>query len=462
MSSLSRREFFRSGATLATGALVAPSLGGLVACAERVATDPLAPGLGPLGSLDVLSAGYGNLAPAGPELALPAGFQYVVLGQEGAIMSDGYPTPGFHDGMGAFGLPNGNTLLIRNHENKLGAHNVPAPIGPPGTAYDLKGGGGTTSIEVAYPGGVPTIVRDFVSCNGTSHNCAGGPTPWGSWLTCEETTQGPTQGRLKKHGYVYDVSSLASGPVTPIPLTGMGRFSHEAVAIDPTSGIYLTEDTDPCGFYRFIPKNPANLAAGGTLQMLRLASTAKADMRQNQPVGVPRKVKWVKIPNPDPANAETNHLAVFNQGYAAGGARFMRLEGCWYGDQSIYFISKKGGNKRLGQVWRYIHSTKELILVYESTSASVLDGPGNVTVSPRGGLVLCEDGSGTQFVQGLDAQGNVFPFAQNILNNREFCGACYSPDGQYLFVNVQGNLDAVGATPSYTFAIWGPWGTGKL
>lgn len=108
-------------------------------------------------------------------------------------------------------------------------------------------------------------------------------------------------------------------------------------------------------------------------------------------------------------------------------------------------------------------------MLFESPSVDVLDSPDNITVSPRGGLVLCEDGSGVQFLRGLTPHGEIFPFAQNILNEEEFAGATYSPDGQVLFVNIlgatTGNASEVGADPArrgVTLAITGPWRRGAL
>jgi uncharacterized protein len=130
--------------------------------------------------------------------------------------------------------------LVRNHEDR----NAPgdgSTGGDPSTKYDPLGGGGTTTL-VIHPA-TRELVRDFISLNGTIVNCAGGPTPWNSWLTCEETTVGPTQGWEKPHGDVFDVPVQANGPVHAIPPPAMGRFAHEAAAGDPRTWIvYETED----------------------------------------------------------------------------------------------------------------------------------------------------------------------------------------------------------------------------
>lgn len=445
----------------AAGGALAPSLQGLVAYGQRA---PSVEGGRPAAAEGAGS--YGPLVPAGPELALPAGFSYVTIGIEGSMMSDGNPTMRAHDGMAAFALPNGNVRLVRNQEDA----NVPANAtltGRPENAYDTKAGGGTTSLEVrTRSDGTRELVRDFVSLNGTVKNCAGGPTPWGTWLTCEETTEGPARGWQQPHGYVFEVDAMSEGPSQAVPIKGMGRFAHEAIAIDPATGIvYLTEDARTAGFYRYIPNEPGRLLAGGRLQMMGIARSPHFISANGQTAGRTRAVTWIDIEDPEPENAEANPSAVFADGFGRGAALFSRLEGCWYGDGSIYFNATDGGNARLGQIWQYRPTEPdggELTLLFESPSADVLNAPDNITVSPRGGLVVCEDNSAA-YVRGLTPTGEIFDFARNIFNDREFAGACFSPDGSTLFVNVQGDTAVRGVgNLGRTFAIWGPWETGGL
>lgn len=484
---LTRREFLTAGAGAGVGAM----LSGLVArnAMAQPSRDRMVAGDG--------EGGYGPLRPAGPELALPAGFTYRMFGVEGTIMSDGDPTPKGHDGMAAFALGGGspsggppsgrpggpppgrgrgrgrgrpgeesssNIILVRNHEDRDNALTATVK-GDPATAYDEKGGGGTTSLEVE-PGGERSLVRDFQSLNGTIVNCAGGPTPWGTWISCEETTAGETQGWTQDHGYNFEVPASADDEVEAVPLKAMGRFVHEAVAVDPRTGIvYETEDRGTAGFYRFIPDSEGDMSEG-RLQMLAVKGRPNYNTTSGQRVGQPLPVEWVDIEDPDPPEAEVNSLAVFQQGSERGGALFSRLEGCWYGDGSVFFHATDGGDAELGQVWEYRprgRSGGQLILIFESESPEMLDAPDNITVSPRGGIVICEDGDGEQFLRGLTPEGRIFDFALNIKNDREFAGACFSPDGETLFVNIQGDTRKPGpGNLGMTFAIWGPWEDGAL
>jgi secreted PhoX family phosphatase len=461
----SRRDFLRRAAGVASAALIAPSLSGLVARSRDIL--PQAPNAPPFRWAGLGEGGYGPLRPAGPELALPDGFSYSVLSSTGKPMSDGTPTPGAFDGMAAFALPNGNVRLIRNHENRDGPDTAVVK-GDASKAYDRQGGGGTTSLEVRVgKDGSAELVRDFVSLNGTIVNCAGGPTPWGSWLSCEESVEGRANGWAEEHGYIFEVPATAEGPVTPLPLRAMGRFVHEAVAVDPATGIvYETEDSDPtAGFYRFIPAVRGRFAAGGRLQMLALEARPNYDTGTRQKVGASLPARWVDITDPDPKEYANAPTAIFDQGYAKGAVRFARLEGCWYGDSSIYFHATNGGDAQVGQVWRYRPTSAnrgDLVLVFESPSREVLDNPDNITVSPRGGIVICEDGEGQQYVRGLTPGGAIFDLGKNLLNQTEFAGACFSPDGRVLFVNIQGSGRDSGTEQGRTLAIRGPWERGAL
>lgn len=395
-----------------------------------------------------VAGGYGPLEPApGDELLLPAGFTYVAFGRTGDLMNDGRPTPGSHDGMAAFDAGDGRVRLVRNHERGPG----PAFADP---AYDPAAGGGTTSL--VFDTNAMELLDARASLAGTIRNCAGGPTPGGSWLTCEETFT--ARDVPFPHGYVFEVPATAGTPVTPVPLKEMGRFVHEAVAVDPRTGIvYETEDQGTSGTYRFVPNDRDDLTRGGVLEMLAIKDRPRYDTSTGQQVGRPLPVEWVRIDDPDPASSD--ELAVFDQGFAKGGAMFSRLEGAWWGDRSAFLVSTSGGDLGAGQVWEYTprgSSGGQLRLMFESTDRDRLESPDNVTVSPRtGGLVLCEDGSAKDLVRGVSIRGEIFPFCEvNGPNTSEWAGATFSPDGRVLFVNLQ--------SPGVSYAITGPWERGAL
>jgi uncharacterized protein len=483
---ISRRDFFRRSAS--AGAL-SPSLTGLAAFNHA---DP-SPEVQPFRFAGLGFGGYGDLVPSvdAPEIFIPADFRAVRLSTTLApsTANRGFTVPHAVDGMAAFRMPNGNVRLIRNHEiNDPVSYATPFGKLP----YDTKAGGGTVSLEVEIRGKGDNIrvrlLREFPTLSGTHVNCAGGPTPWGSWLSCEETTEGPELvpqadgrvfgGRVKDHGYIFEVPASAEADVEPVPLKAMGRFVHEAVAVDPETGyVYETEDAlyiaadaqaNPgSGFYRFVPNVPGRLREGGRLQMLMVTGKPNYDTMKGQKPGQILPAEWVDIDDPDPANAHRDKAAVFRQGYAKGAAVFQRLEGCWFGDRSIFFDSTSGGDQRAGQVWQYRPTSQDagqLILVFESPSRDVLDSPDNICVSPRGGLVICEDGGGEQYIRGLTPSGALFNLVHQPVSplTAEFAGACFSPDGEVLFFNIQGSTSSRGTRLGGTYAMWGPWSRGGI
>jgi uncharacterized protein len=462
-SLLARRAFLRR----AGGWVVAPSLMTLLA---RCTTD-----FGERAGDSARRVGYGRLRVRGDarQLKIPEGFRVSLISTTGrpSKANPRFTVPIAFDGTAAFAGPNGTVRLVRNHEVQ-----DPAESARPFAAvnvYDPKCGGGTTTVELRIGGSTdgPTIevVREHPSLVGTLRNCAGGATPWGSWLSCEETTEE----RERKHGYVFEVPSAAYAPVEPIPLTAMGRFVHEAVAVDPRSGIvYQTEDIyyEPknnlpgAGFYRFIPERERDLRAG-RLEMLAVTDHPNFVTARGQKVGAVLPVRWVPIEDPDPADAAENRSSVFHEGQSKGAALFHRLEGCWYGDGGVYFTATYGGDAVCGQVWHYRpedDATGELELIFESPGKKVLEHPDNICVSPRGGVVVCEDGKDTHFIRGLTRDGRLFDLVETNGPLEEFTGACFSPDGDILFFNIQGSTTTAETEVGYTFAMWGPWADGGL
>ncbi len=427
-----------------------------------------------------------GLVQAGPELALPTGFSYKVLQMAGSAMSDGFLSPQIPDGMGVFPAENGTYKIVRNHE--LGDGNdIPAGtvIGIPDFAYDKKTSGGTTTLTVDTDG---TLLDCFISMNGTDSNCSGTPTPWGTWLSCEETTVGKSSGCARRHGYVFEVDPYASEPKKHEPLKGMGRFVHEAGAVDEQTGVvYLTEDNNPDGFYRFVPKIPGQLAKGGRLQMLAIKGEPGYGTVVGQRVGDKLPVIWIDIDDPDPGSAEDDADSVYRSGRDKGGAKFLSGEGCTQRGGSVVFDSSDGGDAGLGQIWEYTPTENvgepdergELVLLYESSDKKVLDGPDNLCTTPGGAILIAEDGSDrTNFMRALLNDGSLITFGENLVRVRlqlldasgktydpnvpnddlgigaglgasEFAGPRFSPDGKWLFVNIQ--------VPGITFAITGPW-----
>jgi uncharacterized protein len=436
-----------------------------------------------------LRSDYGALEPKTDQdgryvLALPRDFDYVTFSRIGDLMSDGNTCPRAHDGMTCLEGRGSLVRLIRNHEvwTSPGAFSDPDTFsmgGPADTRYDPLGVGGTVTLDFDLR--KKRLVRDFISLNGSIMNCSGGRAWRGSgWISSEESVAGPTQGWGKKHGYNFFVPARANSPVPAVPLPWMGRFAHEATVADMRGLLYETEDSgERSGFYRATPTDPGNLYKGGKLEMLAIKGQPQANMAVGQAVGARLPVEWVTIDNPDPEH-ERRATRCWRQGLAKGGAAFNRLEGAFVGldGHSIYFVSTSGGEKRYGQLWHYIPSDQldgkdQLVLVFESPAGSVLDSPDNICITPRGGILLCEDdesedGDGHPLAPGIadvnrligmGRMGEPFEFAVNVLNASELAGACFSPDGRVMFVNIYGD----GSRGSgMTCAIWGPWERGPL
>jgi secreted PhoX family phosphatase len=431
-------------------------------------------------------AGYGPLKPDPAGLFdLPEGFSYTVISRAGETMSDGLITPYKADGMGCFALGGDKVALVRNHELKLDDHDIGA-FGK-GQAlldkvdrsriYDLGRGDGVFTggtVNLVYDLRTRKLESQHLSLVGASTNCAGGITPWGSWLSCEEIVLSAGDRAAKSHGWVFDVPSTAKGLVEPAPIAGLGRFRHEAVCIDPRTGVvYLTEDEgDGHGlFYRFLPNDRNDLHKGGRLQALAFKDApTDGDSRnwQDSPrwsVGQWRETLWIDLDGTDNPNADLRH-----RGHAKGAAWFARGEGIFFAADELYFCCTSGGPNFLGQIMRYqpsgfegqageIDQPGRLQLFVQPDDRQVLQMCDNLCVSPWGHLVVCEDKAadrGINYLKAVSPQGKVYTLgrqAQSGLSdvgaNSELAGCCFSPDGTTLFVNVY--------WPGMTIAITGPW-----
>jgi uncharacterized protein len=496
---------------------------------------------------------YGALAPVAdlatglPLLQLPPGFSYRSHGWTGDPMSDGFPTPGSHDGMAVVRSSSSGRrsemLLVRNHERALvasAAEIVQAPaqyatgsvngiITITGVVTARVGASGVVvnpaapdpTPFVGHPAGGTTnlVFRDNQwaesrgSLGGTLGNCAGGPTLWNSWLSCEETLFDFSGIGGRKHGYVFEAAADPAASIAE-PIVQMGRFPHEAVAIDPSTGIvYQTEDNrNVAALYRYVPVDSSRrigaLHRGGRLQAARiqriLVQASPLSLAQsnnlallNPDIGDEYELEWVDIADPDAdprtvaAQPGGVALAVMSgptiQALGAGCARMSRGEGIWYAGGKMFIVDTgagvNGGNQPgqgEGAVWELTLATMRLRALFVSGNQTAGNNPDNVTVSPRGGVLLCEDGGGStdaygtgSRLLGLNPAGEAYIFCKNHIElsatqiaaagkrvpegnyrDREFCGACYDPTGRVLFVSIQ--------TPGITVAITGPWGRGHL
>lgn len=498
--SFNRRSLLRSGAAFAGAAALA---GPMRAFAMTGFHAPVASPYGPIAPVADLETGL-------PLLQLPAGFSYRSFGWTGDPMKNGQPTPPRHDGMAVVEERGQLTILIRNHESANDRDVTGEPystIGARGVYDDVKGDlapGGLT-------GGNTTLVlrrgelhKTIPSLGGTIVNCAGGPTPWGTWLTCEETTTDLTPLGGKKHGYVFE-TAWTGHPHAARPIVGMGRFAHEAVAVEPFTGdVYLTEDRrNVSAFYKYVPDYPqfrfGALERGGRLYGAKIAGQESADI--NAPaIGDSYKLEWVLIDDPDADPGPFSDSVVttdeasgpFLQARAQGALRMSRGEGIWFSkrDGYMYFVDTGAGVNSSGvpgngdgAVWAFDPVRDTLTCIYASADRLAGNNPDNITVSPRGGILLCEDGGGVEDdfgfgerLLGLMPSGAPFIFAKNNVvldaaditaagksprflapddyRDREWCGATFNAAGDTLFVNIQ--------TPGITFAVTGPFGAGPL
>ena len=394
-------------------------------------------------------------------LSLPDGFEYWAVSFTGDTLSDGNLVPSNHDGMAAFRSPTGGTILVRNHELGTTGSSGLRCITPSGATYDPTQAGGTTTLVLDNHG---KLVSHVGSLAGTTRNCAGGLTPWNTWLSCEETFNTISAGSASiRHGYVFEVPADGEGSIKPI--REMGRRNHEAAAVDPSTGyVYLTEDRGDSLLYRFRPNVYGDLRSGGVLEALRIIDMPGVNTARDfqQFLFKPLATDWVSIEVADP-DSESAGASNRAQGQAKGAARFTRGEGCWWGNGKVYFVCSNGGNAGRGQIFAYDPAEGTVTLFVESVADTggryadnggfLLAAPDNITVGPDGRLYVCEDGSGVEKVVGVGLDGELYEVAINLLNGSEFAGACFSHDGRFMFVSLQ--------SPGLTLVIRGNWRKGR-
>ena len=505
-------DLSRRGLLKTSGAAVAAAFAGpIAAMATRVAeASQCAAGTASV----LLDSPYGvpvptkDLSTGLPLIELPPGFSCKSYDWRGDLMSDGLPTPGAHDGMGVVlqrrvGRST-EMVLVRNHEQ--GTSTSAANIIGAGRANVAKYDTGLTGSNYQIGGNTNLVFRDgnwvpsYASFGGINRPCAGGASTWGSWLSNEEIRSNSTSADGgKKHGYIFEIPADTSlTAASTLPITAMGRMAHEASAIDPATGYwYLTEDQGNANtLYRFRPNNISgglnSLHAGGTLQGLAVTGLPNADLR-NPMLCQEYSCSWVNIGNADQDGAtlasvvgSVSASGPYLQAYANGAAIFGANEGCWLSNGVVFFTDKQvtTAPARAGRIWALDLATMTLKAIFVSNDIQVGNSPDNVCISPRGGVLFCEDGSSSgpnsgpavtqQRLMVVAPSGGSFIFAKNNYNfsrteldaagkpaaaagnlrNTEWCGACFSPDGRVLFVNLQG--------PGITLAITGPWARGTL
>jgi len=432
-------------------------------------------------------------------LSLPSGFSYAVVSVAGqTTLTTGEKSPGRPDGTGAFRV-GGAVRLVQNHELSPGAANpVPAIAG---TVFDagIQNAGGCTVLEVTPEG---ARLREWVALSGTISNCAGGITPWGTWLTCEETEArtgtafGANGTAAQDHGWIFEVAPADANEQHPVPIKAFGRFPHEAVVVMRDDSVYLTEDaSSPNGlFYRWTGSRGTNLKAGalqtlaptaGTFEAMRVKNTDGTwvdDLSRFTSAHIGRALEVSWVPVPDRLAATTSVRKQFST--TGEVTRSKKLEGAWGDKSGVFFAASFAGYADIpalstphdGQIWYLDHDRQTLTLkayfpyIREQHAPSpagawtpwtlnqqrslpeVFDGPDNVHVSPWGGLIIAEDGEGLNGLILWTEDGGAQRLARNDIlfqgsENSEMTGPTFSPNGSVLFANVQ--------EPGHTFAIRG-------
>ncbi|MDB4126196.1 PhoX family protein [Candidatus Marinimicrobia bacterium] len=384
-------------------------------------------------------------------------FSYKIISEKGQIMSDGLMVPDKADGMASFIGEDGKIILIRNHEiGHFKTIEKLLKLNPfyknKNLIYDLgKNGvpccGGTTTL--VYNPKSKKIEKEYLSLAGTLVNCSGGPTPWNTWISCEETVATQNYDLAKNHGYNFEVTPSENINLNnAIPLKAMGRFRHEGVAIDPVTSIaYQTEDRDEGLIYKFIPNTKEQYIMGGKLQSLSIKNGLNDTRnwnKNNYNQNIKYKIEWLDIEDVENKDDKLRYSMADK-----GAAIFARPEGIWFSNNIVYFTCTSGGAKKLGQIWKLDVKKQTIELMFESHNSDTMRKCDNITIAPWGDVIVCEDGKGKDKIIGIKENGDTYVIAENSFNNSEFAGVNFSPDGSILFVNIY--------SPTMTIAITGPW-----